>query len=201
MQPSLIMIGIGFIVLVFVYFVFFYPWQLHWGATRAEVQRPMPGDEIVGRPSLDATRAVTIHASAQNIYPWIVQMGITRGGWHRNGWLENLGEESQESILPEHQDLQAGDLIPVRQDGKPGMWVKYLRKNKWVLWWDRSGDTSWVWEIQPEGNGNARLIARVRTKYKWFSPAVPFNPLTEFFHILMMRKSMLGIKRRAERPL
>jgi hypothetical protein len=35
-------------------------------------------------------------------------------------------------------------------------------------------------------------------KYRWFSPAILFHLLIEFFDIVMMRKSMLGIKRRAE---
>ena len=201
MQPSTIVISISLIVLVFVYLVFFRPWQLRWGATNAEVKRSMPGDEIVSQPSFNATRAVTIHAPAQNIYPWIVQMGVSRAGWYSYDLLDNLGKQSAESILPEHQDLQAGDLIPISPDGKHGMWVKYLRKNKWVLWWDKKGDTSWVWEIHPEGEGSARLITRIRVKYRLFSSAVGFNLLVEFFDILMMRKSMLGIKRRAEKSL
>jgi hypothetical protein len=97
--------------------------------------------------------------------------------------------------------MQAGDLVPISPDGKQGMWVKQLRKNKWLLWWDKKGDTTWVWEIHPEGEGNMRLITRVRVKYRFFSSAVLFNLLIEFFDILMMRKSMLGIKRRAEKSL
>jgi len=38
------------------------PWQLTWGATPDEVSRPLPGDELVTRPTFDATRAITIHA-------------------------------------------------------------------------------------------------------------------------------------------
>ena len=201
MQPSTITIAISLIVLVFVYLVFLRPWQLRWGATDAEVKRSMPGDEIVGQPSFNATRAVTIHAPAQNIYPWIVQMGVTRAGWYSYDLLDNLGKHSAESILPEHQNIQAGDLIPLSPDGKQGMRVKSFRKNKWMLWWDKKGDTSWVWEIHPQGEGSARLITRVRVKYRWFSSAVLFNLLIEFFDILMMRKSMLGIKRRAEKLL
>ncbi|RPJ18584.1 MAG: hypothetical protein EHM33_31770 [Chloroflexi bacterium] len=201
MQPSTIPIIIGLIVLVFVYLVFLRPWQLRWGATDVEVKRSMPGDEIVDKPSFNATRAVTIHAPAQHIYPWIVQMGVTRAGWYSYDLLDNLGRRSAESILPEHQNLQIGDLIPLSPDGKQGMRVRSFRKNKWMLWWDEKGDTSWVWEIRPEGEGNARLITRVRVKYRWFSPAILFNLLIEFFDILMMRKSMLGIKRRAEKLL
>ena len=201
MQPFTITIAISLIVVVFIYLVFFRPWQLRWGATDAEVKRSMPGDEIVDKPSFNATRAVTIHAPAQKIYPWIVQMGVRRAGWYSYDLLDNLGRRSAESILPEHQNMQAGDLVPISPDGKQGMWVKYLRKNKWVLWWDKKGDTTWVWEIHPEGEGNMRLITRVRVKYRFFSSAVLFNLLIEFFDILMMRKSMLGIKRRAEKSL
>ena len=201
MQLSMIMIGISLLVLVFVYLVFFHPWQLRWGATDAEVKRSMPGDEIVSQPSFNATRAVTIHAAAQNIYPWIVQMGVSRAGWYSYDLLDNLGRRSAESLLPEHQNIQIGDLIPISPDGKQGMWVKYFRKNKWMLWWDKKGDTTWIWEIHPEGENQFRLITRVRVKYRLFSRAVLFNLLTEFFDILMMRKSMLGIKRRAENLL
>jgi hypothetical protein len=102
----------------------------------------MPGDEIVSKPSFNATRAVTIHAPAQNIYPWIVQMGVTRAGWYSYDLLDNLGRRSAESLLPEHQNIQIGDLIPISPDGKQGMWVKYFRKNKWMLWWDKKGDTT-----------------------------------------------------------
>ena len=38
------------------------PWQLTWGATPAAVSRPLPGDELVTRPTFNATRAITIAA-------------------------------------------------------------------------------------------------------------------------------------------
>ena len=55
MQASTITISISLIVLVFLYLVFFRPWQLRWGATDAEVKRSLPGDEIVDKPSFNAT--------------------------------------------------------------------------------------------------------------------------------------------------
>jgi hypothetical protein len=83
-------------------------------------------------------------------------------------------------------------------DGKQGMRVKDFSKNKWMLWWDNIGDSSWVWEIYADGESQARLVTRVRVKYRWFSPAILFHLIIEFFDIVMMRKCMLGIKRRAE---
>lgn len=201
MQPFTFVIASILFVLVLFYLTLFRPWQLRWGATDDEIKRSMLGDDIVGKPSFNATRAVTINAPAENIYPWIVQMGVKRAGWYSYDLLDNLGRKSAESILAEHQDIQVGDLIPLSPDGKQGMRVKDFRKNEWMLWWDKIGDCSWVWEIYSEGEAHSRLVTRVRVKYRWFSPAIAFNLLIEFFDILMMRKCMLGIKRRAEKSL
>jgi len=62
-------------------------------------------------------------------------------------------------------------------------------------------ETSATPSRHPQGEGKARLITRVRVQYRLFSPATLFNMLIEFFEILMMRKSMLGIKRWAEKSL
>ncbi len=186
------------LVLVLFYMKIIRPWQLRWGATDGEIKRSMPGDEIVDRPSFNATRAVTINAPAENIYPWIAQMGVTRAGWYSYDLLDNLAKPSAESVLVEYQDVQVGDLIPMSPDGKQGMRVKDLRRNEWMLWWDNIGDTTWVWEIKSESEAVSRLVTRVRVKYRWFSPVIAFNMLIEFLDIVMMRKCMLGIKRRAE---
>ena len=198
MQPYILVIAPVFFVLAVFYLAIFRPWQLRWGATDEEVERAMPGDNIVDKPSFNATRAVTINAPAENIYPWIVQMGVNRAGWYSYDLLDNLARPSAEVILPEHQNIQVGDLIPMSPDGKQGLWVKEFSNAEWMLWWDKIGDNSWVWVIYPEGESYSRLVTRVRVKYRWFSPAIIFNLIIEFFDILMMHKCMLGIKRRAE---
>ncbi|MEW1854812.1 hypothetical protein AB0282_00645 [Pseudarthrobacter oxydans] len=49
------------------------PRQLHWGATPEEVLRALPGDDLVPGPSFNATRAVTVGAPPERIWPWLVQ--------------------------------------------------------------------------------------------------------------------------------
>ena len=198
MQPFAFVIASLVIVLVLIYLALFRPWQLRWGAKDDEIKRSMPGDDIVAKPSFNATRGVTVNAPAEHIYPWIVQMGVSRAGWYSYDLLDNLARPSAESILAEYQNIQIGDVIPMSPDGKQGMLVKDFWKNKWMLWWDKKGDCSWIWEIYPEGNARSRLITRVRMKYRLLSTAFFFNLLVEFFDIWMMRKCMLGIKRRAE---
>jgi hypothetical protein len=189
---------LALVVAALVYLDFFRPWQLHWGATAEEVARPMLGDEIVGRPSFNATRAVTVRARPEHIYPWIVQMGVGRAGWYSYDILDNLGRRSAETIVPEWQGVQPGDLIPMSPDGKQGVWVKEFEPDQRMLWWDQRGETTWLWEIVAVDESTSRLITRVRMRYRWNSPAAVFNLLIELADWPMMRKCMLGIKRRAE---
>jgi hypothetical protein len=174
------------------------PWQLRWGATAAELTRAMPGDEDIPAPSFDATRGVTIHAPPDALYPWIVQMGMNRAGWYSYDLLDNLGRPSARQILPEHQQILAGQLIPMSPDGKYGVYVKDFRQNEWILWNDKEGATTWFWGLYPEGENRTRLVTRIRMKYRWNSPAALFNLLVEFGDLPMMRKCLLGIKERAE---
>ena len=181
------------------YLHFIRPWQLRWGATDEELKRPMPGDEIVTRPTFNATRAVTIWARPEEVWPWIVQMGVTRAGWYSYDLLDNLGRPSARGIFPQLQNPMIGDVIPMSPDGKQGMYVKDFEQDRWMLWWDGKGGMSWSWGLYPVDEGHTRLITRVRLRYKWLSPSILFDILVEFTDIIMMRKSMLGIKERAER--
>ena len=87
---------------------------LTWGATSDEINRQMPGDDLVPDPDLVATRAVTIAAPPHAIWPWLVQMGSGRGGVYTYDWIENLfglGMHSASEILPQFQDLDVGDVL------------------------------------------------------------------------------------------
>jgi hypothetical protein len=171
------------------------------GATDEEVERPMPGDEVVEDPTFNATRAVTIRARPEEIWPWIVQIGVNRAGWYSYDLLDNLERPSARRILPQFQNPKAGDVIPMGPDGTQGPYVKDFEQNRWMVWWDQKGGMSWCWGLYPGDEARTRLIPRVRLHYDWRSPAILFHMLIEFTDVVMMRKSMLGIKERAERAL
>lgn len=181
------------------YLKFYRPWQLRWGATADELSRAMPGDEDVPNPSFDATRGVIVCAPPEAIYPWIVQIGVTRAGWYSYDLLDNLARPSARQILPQHQRIYPGQILPMSPDGKDGMCVKEFCENEWILWNDKAGDTTWFWGLYPQGENRTRLVTRVRMRYVWNSPAALFNLLVEFADLPMMRKCLLGIKERAEK--
>ena len=191
-------LALGSIGAVAAYLRLIRPWQLRWGATDAEVGRSMPGDKNVPRPTFNATRAVTVAATPEQIWPWLVQIGVGRAGWYSYDWLDNLGRHSAERIIPEFQHLMVGDVIPMSPDGKHGNVVKAFEPNRWMLWGDQAGQATWYWGLYPVDERQTRLITRVRMCYRWTSPLALFNPLVEFADIAMMRKCLLGIKRRAE---
>ena len=97
-------------------------WYNSWGAADDEVNQSLPGDELVPAPMLGYTRAITIHAPAARIWPWLAQMGQGRGGLYSYDGLENLAGckiHSLEHINPELQNPQVGELIRLGPQGYP----------------------------------------------------------------------------------
>jgi hypothetical protein len=173
------------------------PRQLTWGATPDEVSRVLPSDQLVARASFNATRAITIAALPADIWPWVVQMGLTRAGWYSYDILDNLGRPSARRIIPELQHLTAGDLVPMSPNGKQGMVVHSLHAPHQMVW-GTPGDTTWAWQLDPTADGSTRLITRVRSRYRWTSPTIAFSALLEFGDIWMMRKMLLNLRDRVE---
>ena len=48
-------------ILPWIYTFFIRPWHLRWGATDEEVEKSLPGDELVPDPATESTRAITVN--------------------------------------------------------------------------------------------------------------------------------------------
>jgi hypothetical protein len=55
------------------------PLLLTWGATDQESDDRLPGDDLIVHADLTATRAITIRAPADHVWPWIAQLGAGAG--------------------------------------------------------------------------------------------------------------------------
>lgn len=183
--------GLGIIGAVVFQFVY-RPWNLTWGSTDEEVKRAMVGDDIVKDPTFNATRAVTIDARAEEVWPWIVQIGYKKAGFYSYDFLDNDRIASTEEIVPEFQGLQVGDSIPLDKNtfGR----VEALAPNEHMLLvFEPDTRATWVWGLY-ETDGRTRLVTRLR----WRTESRGVTLLLDAFEIIMMRKHLLGIKRRAQ---
>lgn len=186
------------------------PWYLHWGATCEEINRPMPLDEFVTGPTLKSTMAITVHAPAEAIWPWIAQIGEPpRAGYYSYTSIERmvgLHVENRDEILPEFQHPAKGDFL----DKAGTMSVLAVEPKSYIVLGPPPGyaDVRAAWSIAlyPIDEQTTRLITRVRGRwsYRQMLGSMPFYTwpiwlLLEPGAFVMERKMLLEIKRLAER--
>jgi len=214
--------GVLTLAVAITYLMAIRPWHLRWGATDEEASQYLPGDDLVLLPQLQATHAVTIRASAAAIWPWLVQMGQGRGGLYSYDWLENLmglDIHSVNRVLPEHQNLKVGDVIPLEPGGTGPPVVAIDPCRALVLGGTMNADpgprqspfvlkdknpnaymsVSWVFVLNPIDAQTTRLIERFRLDWtRGFKYTLPNRVILEPISFIMERKMLLGIKRRVE---
>jgi hypothetical protein len=175
-------------------------WHLRWGATDAEVVSAMPGDEIVPDASFTATRAITIAALPEQVWPWIVQIGTGRAGFYSYDLLDNAARPSADHIQPRIQHIRVGDWVPMssKVNQTTAFKVKAFELNQWLLW--AKPHSTWSWQLTPVDGGRTRLVTRLKENYEWRSPELALLTLVlfELGDFPMMRKLLVGIRRRAD---
>jgi hypothetical protein len=177
-------------------------WCLTWGATHAEVAAPMAGDDLLPEAPLVVTRAVSIDAPPEDVWPWLAQMGSGRGGAYTYDWIENLmglDMHSADEVLQQFQDIAVGDQFPLGPNG-PAMHVAVADPPTALVY--RHEDGNWIWSFQVSRQGHgSRLVSRNRIDAPTPNVAsrLGYMLLMEPGSLVMERKMLLGIKRRAER--
>jgi len=203
------------------------PWWRRWGVVPDEAIAPLPGDEVVPDAMTSETRGITIDAPPAAVWPWLVQMGYGRGGWYSYDAVDMAGH-STDRILPEHQGLKAGDLVPTHPGG--GFVVRLIDPEKALVLFadtslmqeqpatdeaslnvratgavlERAQPTdfaaSWAFVLEPLPGGRTRLLERVRARFgETDQPWQRYTmPLMGFGVFVMVRRQLLGIKQRAE---
>jgi len=177
----------------FIMYLALLPWQRSWGATRDEFQRSLPGDKLVAHPGLRITRAVTIDAPPDAVWPWLAQIGQDRGGLYSYEWLENLAGcrmRNADRIHPEWQHRDVGDTVKLH----PLTGLKVARFEPSRIFAFEGG---WFFVLEPIDDNHTRVFARTRAPRGW--PSLSYALFIELPHFVMERKMLLGLKARAER--
>jgi hypothetical protein len=177
-----------------------------WGATRQEAESVLPGDDLMPDADMVTTRAVRIDAPPECVWPWIVQIGSSRAGAYSWDWLENLyglDMHSADVILPQFQDVHAGDNFPLAS-GR-GMTRTEIVDPERVLASRLAVpgiglDLVTTCALLPDGR-RTRLLSRNRFRIPASMPMLRggYSVIIEIGGLARERKILLGIKERAER--
>ena len=183
------------------------PRHLRWGTTDQDSDEPLPGDDLIQSHNLAATRAITVRASADQVWPWIAQLGQGRGGFYSYDSLENLvgcDIHSADRIVPEWQDVGVGDKVKLHP--AVALAVAALEPGRSLVL--RGGvpmgdtpppyDFTWAFVLRERPDRTTRLLVRERYAYtrRW-APLV-VEPV-EAVSFVMSQKMLRGIRDRAER--
>ena len=182
---------------------------LHWGATTEETREHLPGDEILPVAGLVATRAITIEAPPEDVWPWVVQLGADRGGFYSYDRLENLAGcrlHSADTIAPEWQQLAVGDLV--RLHPQVALAVASVAPARSLVLHAGPAvpgdpeaapyDFTWSFVLRRHPHRATRLITRERFAYSHRWSPLLVEPVSAASS-LMSQKMLRGIRDRAER--
>ncbi|MDJ0960566.1 MAG: hypothetical protein QNJ88_07910 [Acidimicrobiia bacterium] len=171
------------------------PWHMQWGATDEEATRAMPGDGLIPGAG-QATRAITIDADPDRVWPWLVQLGYGKAGWYSYDWIDNDFKASADRILPEHQTLAPGDKILMMP--AMGFVVEAVDEPHAIVSVLEDGSTSWCLGLYPTGTGATRLISRWRPKFDMTPATFVLTMLSEPGTFVMEQKMLRTIRDRVE---
>ena len=175
-------------------------WARQWGSTEAELDAAMPGDAIVPDARAVATRSITVRASADDVWAWLVQIGQDRGGFYSYDWLENLVGlhiRSADRIEEHWQGLAVGDAV--RLAPQLALEVALLEPGRHLVLRGPDSALTWAFTVARRPDGTTRLVARER-----YAPGGVLASLGSELLVLvsaaMTRRMLMGIRDRAEHP-
>ena len=157
-----------------------------WGITDAEAARAYPCDEWVASPTLTAWRGVTVNASQDTLWRWVIQVRLAPYSYD---WIDNLGRRSPRSLV----DLpgpKPGDSF-TRAGGKSlGRILSVDRPHQLTA---RIAGTVISYVLVATGTASTRLLMKIVADLPR-----PLAPLLSVGDLVMARRQLLNWKRLAE---
>ena len=187
------------------------------GVSDQDLVCTLPGDDLLENPNLIADRATLIDASADQVWPWLIQIGKDRAGWYMPRWVEFLLPKrwrGAREIISQFQAIHIGDIIPDYGPGNGTFKVAVLRSPHTLVyfsvrlpsagwgWVDKNDPRqkdalklSWVLLLEEKSSGQCRFYIRLRAYFPgrnmtWISL---FGGLVDYLTIVLL---FAGIKDR-----
>lgn len=157
------------IILFLVYLLLVRPWIMRMGATDREISASLPGDGLVIQPVTKYTQAITINAPREIVWGYLIQVGYRRAGWYNWDFINRMagrnyfyeGNQSANRVIPELQQLQAGDKIYLTP--QLGMDVEKIQKEEYLMLTGKDKDrylVVWTYQLQELDKNSTRLLVR-----------------------------------------
>lgn len=163
----------------------------------------LAGDDQLPPADVSTSHAIAIAAPPAAVWPWLVQMGVGRGGWYSIDWIDNLGRPSARTIDPSLQDLRVGDHLPLRPGDPRGFRVVALEPTRRLVLHAAIDagpvaiETHWILEVSAIETGT-RLISGLRMR----APNALSRALAAVVagppHVVMQGVQLRGIRDRVE---
>ena len=180
-------------------------------------ERPLPGDDLLPDAAEQITHGVTMAATPEAIWPWLVQMGCRRGGFYSIDALDNGGRASAREIHPELQHLRVGDVLPATPEGDEGFEVLRIDKNRTLVLGglydpaldkqlpfaskrpDRFWQVTWTFALERLDDEHTRLHVRARAAFP--ASGRVHAAWIRFVHHFMEKAQLRHLAARVERRL
>jgi hypothetical protein len=157
-----------------------------WNVTEDEVTRHYPCDDFVRAPTLQAWRAVTVHAAPKTLWPWVSQIRLAPYSYD---WIDNLGHRSPQQLvgLPEPVVGESFSTAATRRVGR----ILAVEPPKQLTGEIVGACISYV--LVPEDQTTRLLMKVVTAASRWLAPWLSVGDL------IMARRQLLNLKHLAER--
>lgn len=181
-------------------------WHRDVGSTQTERDSALPGDDCLPTANLSATRAITIAAPPEKVWPWIAQLGQERGGFYSYTVLENAVGcriTNADTIVEEWQHPVAGEAFHLHP--KAPLSIAVVEPGHALVAASPSLPPSpeemgftWAFVVEPSVGGGGRLV--IRERYACPTPLMrAVVEATSWASLVMTLGTLRGVRARAER--
>ncbi|MDV8056284.1 MULTISPECIES: SRPBCC family protein [unclassified Rhodococcus (in: high G+C Gram-positive bacteria)] len=143
-------------------------WRTTWGATQAEVNETLPGDDSVPHPAWGYTHAIDVDTTPDLVWPWLTQIGQQRAGFYSYRGLENMvgcNITAATGLDPWFQTLAVGDSVILHPQA-PSLTVTVVDDGTALVLLGADPESAdralWSFHLRPLPGGRTRLIERGR---------------------------------------
>jgi len=156
-----------------------------WGVTDDEVARHYSCDDLVSAPVLQAWRGATVHATADDVWPWVAQIRLAP---HSYDWIDNLGRRSPQQLhdLGEPAPGEHFTTAGTRQLGR----ILTVDPRQQLTGQIMGAVMSYA--LVPAAGSTRLLLKIVVARGRWLAPLLSVGDL------VMARRQLLNLKRLAE---